>query len=41
MARRNDNPQARLDQDLAELKLLEIAKEPFGNNLIILTFGLA
>src|SRR5277367_3785698 len=26
MARRNDNPQARLDQDLVELKLLEIAK---------------
>jgi DNA replication protein DnaC len=26
MARRNDNPQARLDRDLAELKLLEIAK---------------
>ena len=26
MARRDDNPQARLDRDLAELKLLEIAK---------------
>ena len=26
MARRDDNLQARLDRDLAELKLLEIAK---------------